>query len=163
MGLLDSYWTDWKTVAGPCLLHDVQEAYISDIPSPFKQLPIFDGYRNGEDSFQRLIFRSHAIDPIGYNFDNPDKALASLEMHELKSIGCPNDQRHWKAEGHYDHYHGFGWSPFLARVMFQYWYDIIFDKEWYCGNLKELVRLHEGDYIEYEEVTEKIYIKDILL
>lgn len=43
------------------LLHDAEEAYLLDMPSPIKKNPIFDGYRAAGKRLRQVIFRAFAV------------------------------------------------------------------------------------------------------
>lgn len=43
------------------LLHDASEAYLSDLPSPLKNLPEFAFYREAEERLQKLIYQQFGV------------------------------------------------------------------------------------------------------
>lgn len=45
------------------LLHDASEAYLSDVASPVKALPEFEGYRLIERRLQACVYRRYGLDP----------------------------------------------------------------------------------------------------
>lgn len=58
--LVASFLPSDKKLAG--LLHDSEEAYLLDMPSPIKKSPIFDGYRAAGKRLRRVIFEAFGVD-----------------------------------------------------------------------------------------------------
>ena len=71
------------------LLHDASEAYMSDLPSPLKQMQEMQPYRIIEEKIHRLVMTQFGVlddydDPsIKDAIDQADKAMLALESRSL--------------------------------------------------------------------------------
>jgi hypothetical protein len=77
------------------LLHDASEAYLSDVPSPMKELPEFEAYRAAERNLQGTIAAR-----FGLSTEQPrsvteaDRAVLGIEIRDLlRPSGPPQPGR----------------------------------------------------------------------
>src|SRR5664280_563271 len=77
------------------LLHDASEAYLSDVPSPMKELPEFEAYRAAERNLQGTIAAR-----FGLSTEQPrsvteaDRAVLGIEIRDLlRPSGSPQPER----------------------------------------------------------------------
>lgn len=80
---------DSAALAYAGLLHDASEAYIADIPRPFKQQPEFAAYRAVEGNLQREIFLTlGAVWPMHELVRWADDVLLHCEARVLLTNPC---------------------------------------------------------------------------
>lgn len=66
------------------LLHDASEAYIADVPTPLKRLPVMDPYRAVEAQMQRCCFHAFGLTgDVPEAVADADQALLILEAEAL--------------------------------------------------------------------------------
>lgn len=94
------------------LLHDAAEAYIGDIPSPFKD--DISNYRDIERAILKVIFDKYGVSGLNYN---PVKAVDERMMHTEAAILLPDSD--WIAPSKIYHNHKImGLAPAQAEELF---------------------------------------------
>lgn len=81
------------------LLHDASEAYLQDIPRPFKHSPVMDLYREWEEKNERVIAYALGVEyPWPDCVKSADFVLLHTEMYDL--LDRPKDQNlaPWQTE-----------------------------------------------------------------
>ena len=73
------------------LLHDASEAYLLDIPSPFKSTSIFEEYKKKEKAVQSLIYKRFNV-PIDEHpsVKDSDRKLLATEARDFMSPKHPD-------------------------------------------------------------------------
>lgn len=101
-----------SSLALMALLHDASEAYLTDLPRPLKDLPVFDFYRDLENQVQRKIMKAFnlpvELDPLVMQID---REILTYECQQLfnppffpEGFGCvrepdwriPLEITHWQ-------------------------------------------------------------------
>lgn len=101
------------------LMHDVTEAYISDMARPFKQLAEFRFYREIEDKLMGSLAPAMGVEyPFPWMVKQADEVLLGTEARDL--MGTPIDGWHFRYE-HLDHKIR-PWSPAKAKRKFLHAY-----------------------------------------
>jgi uncharacterized protein len=76
------------------LLHDASEAYLTDIPSPLKQLPAFEAYRAAEEAVMWTVCNRFGLpweEPEAVRF--ADQSMLATEARDL----MPYVPEHWQS------------------------------------------------------------------
>lgn len=87
--LASEFVENWhnKELAAYALLHDASEAYLSDIPRPFKLRPEFGFYREKEKQLQAMIFRKFGLSPeLPDVVEIADKLIVEKELMILMNV-----------------------------------------------------------------------------
>lgn len=76
-----------------CLLHDAEEAYLKDIPSPVKSQPAMAGYRDAAIAARRMIFEAFGLDwdSVAARVKQYDHAVYFRERRSFDHMLNPED------------------------------------------------------------------------
>lgn len=95
------------------LLHDAAEAYVVDIPGPFKCQPIMRPYRDAEQRIEIAVFERFDCLPVDDEVEHADEILLATEARDLMQISKP-----WHLEAEPMEERIVPWSSIEAEVRF---------------------------------------------
>lgn len=112
------------------LIHDGSEAFIQDIPAPFK--PFLPDYAKIEEQVQNRVYRAFQLDPEWVHSVYPEVKRVDSMMCQVEATQL----LHSKGEGWAHNPDGlpiYGWSPEMAEGMFLFAFSKIARGDFFTG------------------------------